>query len=123
MEMEKEYQYLIGKFINKYEETDNEIKFFTDDEEIAIQKFIPYCACNVGEYIDNITYEGKISGVITGINANITEDPGDGDYDVVYEGTVSILFDYAKINMLVHGEDNGYYGVAFEMPVTIKKLR
>lgn len=118
--MEKKLNDLIGKFINRYEETDNYILFYTDSEKISIDKFIPYCACNVGEYVDSFTVDGEINGAIVDIGENINE--CDGENGIVYSGDVSFFFEHGKINMNVHGEDSGYYGVSFCMPVTIDKL-
>ena len=42
--------------------------------------------------------------------------------EIVYKGNVTFYFENGKINMKVHGEDNGYYGVSFTMPVEIYKL-
>lgn len=119
-----DYKYLVGKVINKVEEKENEIIFYTDEEEIAIDKFIPYCACNVGEYIDEISINGECNGVITRIEPNINENPEDPDgySEDVYRGEVSFFFEHGFINANVHGEDNGYYGVGFTMPVSVKKV-
>lgn len=114
--------YLIGKIINKFEETESEVIFYTSDEKITIDKFVPYCDCHVGEYIDGIVVDGYIQGAITKIDKNITDNIDDDYLGLVYKGTVSFFFEHAKINMGVYGKDNGYYGVAFSMPVTIEKI-
>lgn len=120
---EDNYKYLLGKEIIGFKDLDDVFVFYTDDEEIIIDKFIPYCACNVGEYIDEITYNGKIKGVITDVTSDIRFDTDEIDkYDeTVYKGRVSFYFENGKVNMNVHGEDNGFYGVQFTMPVTIIK--
>ena len=121
----KDYKYLVGKVINKVEETKNEIVFYTDEEEIIIDKFIPYCACNVGEYVDEISINGECNGVITKVEPNIDKYPENDAYgysEDVYRGKVSFFFEHGFINANVHGEDNGYYGVAFNMPVSIRKI-
>lgn len=113
------YKDLIGKTIHRISECESYISFITDDNiELRIYKFEPYCACNVGEYIDEIRQEGTCFGVITNIETNIEEDEYN---DTVYEGNVSFYFENGKLNMSVHGEDNGYYGVSLTMPVQIIK--
>lgn len=116
---EKDYKYLIGKKINKFEEKKDTIIFYTDSEEIIIDKFVPYCACNVGEYIDEFIINGTLNGIITNIEENIKYNFYDSD-DIVYKGNVTFYFENGKLNTKVHGEDNGYYGVIFTMPVRIK---
>lgn len=39
--------------------------------------------------------------------------------DVEYKGVVTFYFENGKLNMKVHGEDNGCYGVSLTMPVEI----
>ena len=120
--MEKNYEYLIGKKITKVEERKEDIIFYTDNEKIYIDKFIPYCCCNVGEYIDNIKFSNdNVNGIITSIEKNI-DDIEDYSSEDVYRGNISFFFENAKISMQVHGEDNGYYGVSFTMPVYIEKI-
>ena len=118
------YEDLIGKVIHRICEDENYISFITDDNtELRISKFEPYCACYVGEYIDEISKDGVCFGVITNIETDITEDDFDSDeYDYVYKGNVTFYFENGKLNMNVHGEDNGYYGVRLTMPVEIIKL-
>ena len=115
------YKDLIGKVIHRIKEDENYISFITDDEiELRISKFEPYCCCNVGEYIDEISKNGTCFGVITNIETNIVEDNFDSnECDYVYKGYVTFYFENGKLNMKVHGEDNGYYGVALRMPVEI----
>lgn len=126
--MEEEYyDYLIGKKIEEIECTVDEIIFITDSEKIHIERFVPYCACNVGEYIDEILVNGNCNGIITDIKPlikkiNIEEDCDFFD-DTIYRGEVGFFFENGKIDMKVHGEDNGYYGVAFRMPVYIEKIK
>ena len=113
------YKDLIGKVIHRISETNDYISFITDDNvELRIYKFEPYCACYVGEYIDEISQDGTCFGVITNIETNIKEDELTG-YESVYEGVVTFYFENGKLNMEVHGEDNGYYGVSLTMPVEI----
>lgn len=123
MNKEKNYEYLIGKYINNYKETEQYIDFITNDNYvIRIDKFIPYCACYVGEYIDEIITNGTCCGVITNIEADISgnqEKWYNYDRDIVYAGYVTFYFENGKINFRVHGEDNGYYGVSFTMPVEV----
>ena len=115
------YKDLIGKVIHRISETNEYISFITDDNvELRIYKFEPYCACYVGEYIDEISQDGTCFGVITNIETNIKEDELT-DYDSVYEGVVTFYFENGKLNIKVHGEDNGYYGVSLTMPVEILK--
>ena len=115
------YKDLIGEVIHRISETNEYISFITDDNvELRIYKFEPYCACYVGEYIDEISQDGTCFGVITNIETNIKEDELTG-YDSVYEGVVTFYFENGKLNMEVHGEDNGYYGVSLTMPVEILK--
>ena len=118
------YEDLIGKAIHKISEDDTYISFITEDNiELRIDKFEPYCACYVGEYIDEITKDGTCFGVITNIETDIVEDNFDEyEYDYVYKGNVTFYFENGKINMKVHGEDNGYYGVSLTMPVRIIKF-
>jgi len=112
---------MIGKEIKRYLLNDKQIIFYTDDEQITIERFIPYCVCNVGEYIDEIIIDNDIFGTITSINTNITYKSRE-EYDTPYTGEVTFYFENKKINMQVHGEDNGYYGVSFTMPATIERL-
>lgn len=126
----KDYKYLIGKKINRFDETTDKygvdfINFYTDDEEISICKFEQYCSCYVGEYIDEIDIDGKCNGIITNIEEHIKGDQEKWYNEAngtVYKGDVTFYFENGKINMDVHGEDNGYYGVSFTMPVYITKL-
>ena len=120
----KDYNYLLGKKITKVEEKSGEIIFYTNDEKITINKFEPYCVCNVGEYIDNITFsDSQVNGIITSIETNVKEDEDDDNWDLIYRGNVTFFFENAQINMQVHGEDNGFYGVSFTMPVYIEKIK
>lgn len=125
--MENYYSYLIGKKIKKIETNKDEIIFITDEERIHIERFVPYCCCNVGEYIDEIFINGNCNGIITDIKPLIKEINTDEDYDsfddTIYRGEVGFFFENGKIDMKVHGEDNGYYGVAFRMPVYIEKIK
>ena len=80
--------------------------------------------CYVGEYIDEITRDGTCFGVITNIEENIKgnfKNWYDDDNEIVYKGNVTFYFENGKLNFNVHGEDNGYYGVNFTMPVEIIK--
>ena len=121
MEEFTNYKYLIGKKVTRVEEKKDYIIFYTDNEKIYIDKFIPYCCCNVGEYIDNIKFSNKkVNGIITAIKENINKI--NNCNEVVYRGEVTFFFENSKINMKVHGEDNGYYGVSFTMPVYIEKI-
>lgn len=117
------YEDLIGKFINKVEENEDYIYFITNDNlTIRIPKFEPYCACYVGEYINEITQDGTCCGVITNIETNVKgnqENWYDEEQEVVYKGNVTFYFTNGKLNMEVEGLDNGYYGVSFTMPVEI----
>ena len=118
-----DYNYLLGKKIAKVEEREEDIIFYTDSEKIYIEKFIPYCCCNVGEYIDDIKFSNnKVNGIITSIEKNIHTDIHYQNTEDVYYGNITFFFENAKISMQVHGEDNGYYGVSFTMPVTIEKI-
>lgn len=120
------YKDLKGKVIHNIIENESYISFITEDHiELKIDKFEPYCACNVGEYIDEISHEGNCFGVITNIETDIKDvenyDFSSDEYDYVYKGIVTFYFVNGKLNMNVHGEDNGYYGVRLTMPVTIIK--
>ena len=117
------YKDLVGKVIHRIKEDESYIAFISDDDiEFRISKFEPYCVCEVGEYIDEITQNGTCFGVITNIETNIEEDAIDEfGYDCVYKGNVTFYFENGKLNMNVHGEDNGYYGVRLTMPVEIIK--
>lgn len=119
----KSYEDLVGKFINKVTEDESYVYFLTNDNlTIRIPKFEPYCACYVGEYIDEITQDGTCCGIITNIETNIKgnqENWFDEDNETVYKGNVTFYFANGKINMKVSGVDNGYYGVSFTMPVEI----
>ena len=121
--MMKNYKYLIGKKISHIKEDETYIYFITDDNlSLRIEKFIPYCSCYVGEYIDDISIDGDCYGMITNIEKNIIGDQEnyyDGIKEIVYKGNVTFYFENGKVNMSVHGEDNGYYGVAFTMPVEV----
>lgn len=118
----RDYKSLLGKKIVKIEETETNIYFFTEDNiKLRIEKFEPYCACNVGEYIDDITYDGVCNGIITNIETNLVGNQNhyyNEEEEIVYKGNITFYFENGKINMNVHGEDNGYYGVTFTMPVT-----
>lgn len=119
------YKDLIGKVIHRITENEDSISFITDDNiELRIDKFEPYCACYVGEYIDEISNEGNCFGVITNIETNVKGNQEiyfDENNEIVYKGNVTFYFENGKINMKVHGEDNGYYGVCLTMPVQIIK--
>lgn len=120
-----DYKSLIGKYIIKIKEDINYVYFITKDNYvIKIEKFTPYCACYVGEYVDEITQDGTCFGTITNIKENIKGNQ-DNWYDefneIVYKGEVTFFFRNGKINMTVCGMDNGYYGVSFTMPVEIYK--
>lgn len=123
MNKELNYKYLIGKYIIKIKEDEDYIYFITKDNYvIRINKFIPYCCCYVGEYIDEITRDGTCFGTITNIEENVKgnfENYYDYEKEMVYKGNVTFFFENGKINMEVHGLDNGYYGVNFTMPVEI----
>ena len=57
----KNYKNLIGKYIIESREDEEYFYFITKDNyKIAIEKFVAYCGCNVGEYIDEITIDGNI---------------------------------------------------------------
>lgn len=120
-----DYKSLIGKYIIKIKEDINYVYFITKDNYvIKIKKFTPYCACYVGEYVDEITQDGTCFGIITNIKVNIKgnqTDWYDESNDIVYKGEVTFYFENGKINMTVCGMDNGYYGVSFTMPVEIYK--
>lgn len=117
------YKDLIGLFINQIKEDDNYIYFVTNKNySIRIDKFIPYCCCYVGEYIDEITYDGTCCGIITNIEKDIIGDYKnwfDSEKEIVYKGNITFYFENGKINISVHGEDNGYYGVSFTMPCEV----
>lgn len=121
--MMKNYKYLIGKKISHIKENETYIYFITDDNlSLRIEKFISYCTCYVGEYIDDISIDGNCCGIITNIEKNIIGNQGhyyDELNEIVYKGNVTFYFENGKVNMSVHGEDNGYYGVAFTMPVEV----
>lgn len=126
MSKEINYEYLIGQYITNIKEDEIYIYFITKQNYvIRIDKFVPYCACYVGEYIDEIKKDGVCFGTITNIETNMLspDEYEDEDYDYVYKGNVTFYFENGKIDMKVHGEDNGYYGVAFNMPVEILKER
>lgn len=113
------YKDLLGKVIHRISDNEHYISFITDDNiELRISKFEPYCACWVGEYIDEISQEGTCFGVITNIKSTITETIEKNPCEV-YKGLVTFYFENGKLNIKVHGEDNGYYGVCFTMPVEI----
>lgn len=119
----EDYNDLIGKYINKIEDDEEYVYFKTNDNiTIRIPKFEPYCACYVGEYINEITQDGTCCGTITNIETNVKgnqENWFDEDKEIVYKGNVTFYFANGKINMEVEGLDNGYYGVCFTMPVEI----
>ena len=125
MDKNLDYKYLIGQYIIKIKEDDNYVYFITKENYvIRIDKFIPYCACYVGEYVDEITQDGTCFGTITNIKENIKgnqTDWYDESNNIVYKGEVTFYFENGKINMTVCGMDNGYYGVSFTMPVEIYK--
>ena len=118
-----DYNDLIGKYINKVDYDEDYIYFKTNDNiTIRIPKLEPYCACYVGEYINEITQDGTCCGIITNIETNVKgnqENWFDEDKEIVYKGNVTFYFANGKINMEVEGLDNGYYGVCFTMPVEI----
>lgn len=119
----KNYKELQGKFINKIQEDEVYVYFITKDNlSIRIPKFEPYCACYVGEYINEITQDGTCCGIITNIETNIKgnqEHWYDENEEIVYKGNVTFYFENGKIDMQVEGLDNGFYGVCFTMPVEI----
>lgn len=116
----KDYNELIGKYIIQIKENEDYIDFITKDNyAIRINKFEPYCACYVGEYIDEISKDGNCFGTITNIEKNIKKNNCD---EIVYKGNVTFYFENGKLNMNVHGEDNGYYGVEFTMPIEVLKI-
>lgn len=119
------YKKMIGKNIKEIKQDDEHIYFITEDNYICeIDKFIPYCACYVGEYIDEISEDGICNGVITNVEENIKGNQKEWYNEceeIVYKGEVTFFFENGKINLKVHGEDNGYYGVVFTMPVSIYK--
>ncbi len=116
---------LIGQFIVQIKEDENYIYLITKENTIIrIEKFSPYCACNVGEYIDEISKEGACFGTITNIETNIKGNQDkwyDSANEIVYKGLATFYFENGKIDMKVHGEDNGYYGVSFTMPIEVIK--
>lgn len=113
------YKDLIGKYIVNFNETNDYIDFITNDNYVfRIYSFEPYCVCNVGEYIDEIITNGTCFGVITDIKVDIDDEWKD---EICYKGVVSFYFENGKIDFKVHGEDNGFYGVSFTMPVEIFK--
>lgn len=116
------YKDLIGLQIIRISQDEDYFYFITKDNyTIRIPLFVPYCACFVGEYIDEISSNGNCTGIITNIGEKMKDpDKINKDY-VVYEGNVSFYFEDGKINFKVHGEDNGYYGVSFTLPVEILK--
>lgn len=112
------YKDLIGLNIIEIKQDEDYFYFITKENyTIRIPLFVPYCACNVGEYIDEISSKGNCTGIITNIEDIIEEN--DNELFLVYKGNVSFYFEDGKINFKVHGEDNGYYGVAFTLPVEI----
>ena len=115
------YKDLIGLFINQIKDDKYNIYFVTNNKiTIKIPKFVPYCACNVGEYIDRISYDGICFGTITNIEENVDDKLFDSKNGIIYKGNVTFYFENGKINMDVHGEDNdGYYGVSFTMPCEV----
>lgn len=119
------YKDLIGLYINKINQDENYVYFLTNhDITIRIPKFEPYCACYVGEYIDEITTNGNCCGIITSIEENILgnqETYYNEHEEIVYKGNISFYFENGQINMNVHGEDNGYYGVSFTLLVEVLK--
>ena len=119
----KDYNELLGKYINQIKTDNNYIYFITKDNiTIRISKFVPYCCCYVGEYIDEITKDGTCCGVITNIETDISGNQKEWynpDREIVYAGNVTFYFENGKIDMKVKGLDNGYYGVVFTMPVEI----
>lgn len=123
--MNKNYKDLIGKFIIQIKNQEDYIYFRTKDNlTIRISKFVPYCACNVGEYIDEISKDGNCFGTITNIETGIKgnqEEYFDEGNEIVYKGIATFYFENGKLDMKVHGEDNGYYGVSFTMPIEVLK--
>jgi len=117
------YKDLIGKFITQIKEDESYIYFITKENVvIRIEKMYPYCCCYVGEYIDEISSEGICFGTITNIETDIEgsqDDWYDLGHEIVYKGVATFYFEHGKINMKVHGEDNGYYGVSFTMPIEV----
>ena len=89
--MEK-YKYLLGKKIEQIVEEEDYFNFLTEDEIISIPKFEGYCACYVGEYIDEINVEGKCNGIITNIETNINDSYLQDSLEV-YKGLVSFYFE------------------------------
>lgn len=125
MKPEDYSKYFIGQFITEVKEDENYIYFITKENYIIrIEKFRTYCFFN-GNYIDEITQDGTCFGTITNVKENIKgnqDDYYDGSEEIVYKGEVTFFFENGKINMKVHGEDNGYYSVRFELPVEILKV-
>lgn len=122
--MIEKYTDLIGKYIIQIIDKKDYIYFRTKDNiTIKIYKFEPYCCCNVGEYIDSISKEGACFGTITNIEVDIKEDGFDKEEegDFVYKGTATFYFENGKLDMKVHGEDNGFYGVSFTLPIEVFK--
>lgn len=121
----KKYNDLIGISIVKIEEDENYIYFNTKENTvIRIEKFYPYCACNVGEYIDEISKDGICLGTITNIEIDIKGNQDcyyDDKNEIVYKGIATFYFENGKLDVKVHGEDNGYYGVSFTMPIEVIK--
>lgn len=117
------YKNLKGQFITKVIEDEKYVYFVTKENYlIRIDKFIPYCACYVGEYIDEITQNGNCYGIVTDVKEQIKgnqDEYYDSGNEIVYKGEITLFFENGKINMKVHGEDNGYYGVTFTMPVEV----
>lgn len=119
----KTYKDLIGLVISQTKQDKNYIYFITNsDITIRTSKFEPYCACYVGEYIDSITINGDCCGMITSIEENIIGNQNnyyDEHKEIVYKGYVTFYFKNGQINLNVHGEDNGYYGVSFTLPIEV----
>lgn len=119
----KKYKDLIGKYIIRIIDQEDYIYFVTKDNlTIRICKFEPYCCCNVGEYIDEISQDGVCFGTITNIKTNIEgsqEEYFDKENEIVYKGIATFYFGNGKIDMKVHGEDSGFYGVSFTMPIEV----
>lgn len=119
------YKDLIGKYIIEIKDQEDYIYFITKDKlTIRICKFTPYCACNVGEYIDEISQNGVCFGTITHIETAILGNQKEyynEDEEIVYKGVATFYFENGRLDMKVHGEDNGYYGVSFTMPIEVLK--
>ena len=113
--------YLLGCKIDKIIEDESSIIFIANNisKGFKINKFEAYCCCNVGEYIDEISKDGECLGTITKIEQSLENIYND---EIVYKGNITFYFGDSKLNMKVHGEDSGFYGVCFSMPTEVINL-